>query len=272
VRTEIDETARELPELKADLERKKPRKLTALQSLERIKADMPAGNLSLKLQLGFGLTLCVGEFGNSAWALADAIGVDVTGQLTDVSPLPIAIVASTSLVVTIVNGVAGTFAVSRHSPLRRLGGWILLLFIATVLSGIRLAIAGDASIWLMLLSFCISLLAGLAAGSAHRALAAALEIRRAHRARVRAAEEATAAAEADIAKAEAAITAATARRRDLAAEADAFATAPERERAAGEDLAGFREARRRQARYWYELGRRFTGKAEAATDGENGHA
>jgi hypothetical protein len=272
VQTEIDETAKELPELKADLEKKKPRKLTALQALERVRADMPAGNLSLKFLLAFGFTLCVGEVGNSTWALGDAIGIDVTGQMTDVSPLSIGIVVSTSLVVTIVNAVAGTFAISLHSPLRRLAGWVLLFFIAFVLSGIRLAIAGDASIWLMLLSFAISLLAGLAAGYAHRALTAALEIRHAYRARVRAAEEAIAVAEADVAKTEAAIGAATARRRNLATEADALATAPERERAAGEDLAGFREARRRQARYWYEMGRRLAGKDKAATGEENGHA
>ena len=272
VQVEIDETAKALPELKTDLEKKKPRKVATAQALERVKAETPAGSLSLKFFIGFGIFLGVGEFGNSAWALADAIGIDVTGQVTDVSPLSIAIVVSTSLVVTLVNGVAGAVALSPHSPQRRLGGWTLLFFIAFVLSGIRLAIAGAASIWLMLLSFGISLAAGLAAGYAHRVWSAALEIRRAYHARLRATEEAAVAANSDVAQAETAIAAANARRRALAAEADALTTAPERKRAAGDDIAAFREARRRQARYWYELGRRFGGKDKATADGEGSHA
>src|SRR5208283_5009341 len=202
VEAEREETAEDIADLKKQLDQERQRKQAAAEAQEKAKADAPHAEQSLKSKVAFAGILGVGELGNSAWAIADAVGIDVTGQLLGVPALSIAIVVSMSTVITIVNGVAGSLATSDHSPRRRLGGWLLLLIIAFALAGIRSFLAVEVSVWLMLLAFVISLLAGIAAGVAHRAWATVLEIRRAYRARVRLAEEATAAAEADVMKTE----------------------------------------------------------------------
>jgi hypothetical protein len=269
--TEITENANELPELKAQLGPAEEHKAEAAQVEKRVRAEAPSADHSLKPKIVFAGILAIGELGNSGWAIADALGIDVTGQILDVSPVSWAIVASTATVVTVVNAVAGSLATSPHSPQRRLYGWLLLFGLAVVQAGIRSAVSVQTSIWLMALSFGISLLAGWAAGKAHRAISSTLEIRRAYRNRLRLAEEATATAEAEIKKTEAAIVAATNRRRTLAAESDALAAAPERERAASDNIAQIRQARRQQAKYWYVLGQRFAGKDKAAKDKEDTH-
>jgi hypothetical protein len=265
VEEERGETAENMADLKKQLDQKRQRKEAAFAAQEKVKADAPHAEQSLKSKAAFAGILGVGELGNSAWAIADVVGLDVTGQLSDVPALSVAIVVSMSMVITIVNGVAGSLATSDHSPRRRLGGWILLLIIAFALAGIRSVLAVEVSIWLILLAFVISLLAGIAAGVAHRAWAAIIEIRRAYRTRIRLAEEASATAEADVMKTEAAIAAAAARRRKLAAEVDAFNVVPQTEHTGAEDLSQIRQARRRQARYWYTLGQRFAGKDRSAT-------
>jgi len=272
VQTEMGETANEHSSLKAKLEQKAQRKAAAIQARDQIRATVSTAGQSLPSKMAFAGILGIGEFGNSAWSVADALGIDVTGQPGDVSASSYAIVISTAVVVTVVNGVAGSLATSAHSPRRRLGGWLLLLVIALALAGIRSAVAADVSAWLMLLSFAISLLAGLAAGVAHRALAATLDVRRSHRKCLHAAEEAAAAAATDLASVEGAVRAAAARRRALAVEADDITAPPRSENEASDDLAQIRQARAHQARYWFLLGQRFAGRGQTANGKEDARA
>ena len=141
LQTEISENAHELPDLKAQLGPAEERKAEAAQVEKRVRAETPSADHSLKTKIVFAAILAIGELGNSAWAIADALGIDVTGQILDVSPVSWGIVASTATVVTVVNAVAGSLATSPHSPQRRLYGWLLLFGLAIVQAGIRSAVS-----------------------------------------------------------------------------------------------------------------------------------
>ncbi|MBI5529780.1 MAG: hypothetical protein HY897_25935 [Deltaproteobacteria bacterium] len=205
--------------------------------------------------------LIVGDLFFTFAAVADALGVDLSRGLANTSIWALLGVFGITTISALVTLWAGLVACGDGPVIKRGAGFMLLVACSAALAGIRAATVPDAPFAFGFFGFVIPLGAGLATGQAKRRVASFLEVWAPIRQQIESTRSTLAEVETEIERITQELENAFTKRRELAEELERLVHEPELHRLRT-------EARKAQARWWWDLGRWLVGKGGNDNDKE----